>query len=216
MAQMIKNPPAMWKTWLQSLGWEDPLEKEMASHSSMFAWTIKWTDSMESHRVGHNWVTFTWCWEILKAGGEEDNRGWNGWMASQTQWTWVQHLHEMVKDKETWCAAVHRAAKSQMWLSDWTTKTTTNITLGLAFFHSQRFWWACLSDLLLLYKAMTQFRIFFQIHMGMKWLELNCYCIVLKRRSPKYLLKTCSSCPFLLFLRTYYTDWFWFSELPNS
>ena len=38
MAQWVKNPPAMQETWLQSLGWEDPLEKEMATHSSILAW----------------------------------------------------------------------------------------------------------------------------------------------------------------------------------
>ena len=35
---MVKNPPALWETWVQSLGWEDPLEKEMATHSSILAW----------------------------------------------------------------------------------------------------------------------------------------------------------------------------------
>ena len=40
MTQSIKNPPAMWETWILSLGWEDPLEKEMATHSSMLAWRI--------------------------------------------------------------------------------------------------------------------------------------------------------------------------------
>ena len=40
MAQMVKNPPAMWKTWVQSLGWEDPLEEEMATFSSILAWRI--------------------------------------------------------------------------------------------------------------------------------------------------------------------------------
>ena len=40
VAQMVKNPPAMWETWVQSLGWEDPLEKEMATHSSVLAWRI--------------------------------------------------------------------------------------------------------------------------------------------------------------------------------
>ena len=40
MAQTIKNPPAMWKTWVQSLGWEDPLEKGMATHFSILAWRI--------------------------------------------------------------------------------------------------------------------------------------------------------------------------------
>ena len=42
-AQMVKNPPAMWETWVQSLGWEDPLEEDMATHSSVLAWRILWT-----------------------------------------------------------------------------------------------------------------------------------------------------------------------------
>ena len=37
---MVKNPPAMWETWVCSLGWEDPLEEGMATHSSIFAWRI--------------------------------------------------------------------------------------------------------------------------------------------------------------------------------
>ena len=40
MAQLVKNPPAMWETWVQSLGWEDPLEKGMAIHSGILAWGI--------------------------------------------------------------------------------------------------------------------------------------------------------------------------------
>ena len=44
MAQTVKNPPAMWETWVRSLGQEDPLEKEMATHSSMLAWEIPWTE----------------------------------------------------------------------------------------------------------------------------------------------------------------------------
>ena len=43
VAQLVKNLPAMWKTWVQSLGWEDPLEKGMATHSSILAWRIPWT-----------------------------------------------------------------------------------------------------------------------------------------------------------------------------
>ena len=60
VAQTIKNPPAMWETWVQSLGWEDPLEKGMVTHSSILAWEITWTEepgglqSMGSQRVGHN------------------------------------------------------------------------------------------------------------------------------------------------------------------
>ena len=43
LAQTVKNPPAMQETWLRSLGWEDPLEKGMATHSSITAWRIPWT-----------------------------------------------------------------------------------------------------------------------------------------------------------------------------
>ena len=44
VAQMVKNPPAMRETWVQSLGREDPLEEEMATHSSILAWRITWTE----------------------------------------------------------------------------------------------------------------------------------------------------------------------------
>ena len=44
MAQMVKNLPAMWETWIQSLGWEDPLEKGIAIHSSILAYRIPWTE----------------------------------------------------------------------------------------------------------------------------------------------------------------------------
>ena len=43
VAQLVKNPPAMWETWVQSLDWEDPLEKGKATHSSILAWSIPWT-----------------------------------------------------------------------------------------------------------------------------------------------------------------------------
>ena len=44
VAQMVKNPPAMWETWVRSLGWEDPLEEVMAAHPSILAWRIPWTE----------------------------------------------------------------------------------------------------------------------------------------------------------------------------
>ena len=56
VAQLVKNPPAMLETWVRSLGWEDSLEKGMATHSSVLAWKIPWTEntSMRLQRVGHN------------------------------------------------------------------------------------------------------------------------------------------------------------------
>ena len=55
MAQLVKNLPTMWDYWVQSLGWEDPLEKAKATHSSILAWRIPWTvQSMGSQIVGHD------------------------------------------------------------------------------------------------------------------------------------------------------------------
>ena len=60
---MVKNLPAKQETWVRSLGREDPLEKEMAAHSSVLAWEMPWTEppgglqSMGSQRVGHNLLT---------------------------------------------------------------------------------------------------------------------------------------------------------------
>ena len=60
VVQVVKNLSAMQETLVQSLGWEDPLEKEMATHSSTLAWKIPWTEepgslqSMRLQRVGHD------------------------------------------------------------------------------------------------------------------------------------------------------------------
>ena len=43
VTQLVKNPPALWETWVQSLGWEDRLQKGMATHSNILAWRIPWT-----------------------------------------------------------------------------------------------------------------------------------------------------------------------------
>ena len=65
VAQMVKNPPAMWETWLWSQNWENSLEKGVAAHSLILAWRIPWTEepgrlqSMGSQRVEHELVTFT-------------------------------------------------------------------------------------------------------------------------------------------------------------
>ena len=60
----------MWETWVRFLGWEDPLEKGMATHSSILAWRISWTEepgrleSVGSQRVQHNWEAFTCDYEF--------------------------------------------------------------------------------------------------------------------------------------------------------
>ena len=66
VTQMVKSLPAKRETWVQSLGQEDPLEKETATHSSILAREIPWTEepgrlqSLGSQRVGHNWATNTY------------------------------------------------------------------------------------------------------------------------------------------------------------
>ena len=62
-AQMVKNLPAVQGTWVPPLGWKDPLEKGVTTHSNILAWRIPWTEepgelpSMGPQRVRHNWVT---------------------------------------------------------------------------------------------------------------------------------------------------------------
>ena len=64
VAQTLKNLPAMWEIWAQSLGWQDPLDKGMVIHSSILAWRIPWTEpgklqSMGLQKVRYHWVTNT-------------------------------------------------------------------------------------------------------------------------------------------------------------
>ena len=60
VAQTVKNLPEMQETWVRSLGWEDPLNKRMATHASFLVWRVSWTEepgglqSMDSQRVGHD------------------------------------------------------------------------------------------------------------------------------------------------------------------
>ena len=75
LVQMVKNLHAMWETWIRSPGWEDPLEKGKATHSSILDWRIPWTEEpgrlqpMGSQRVRHNWPTFTFIRCHLQLNG---------------------------------------------------------------------------------------------------------------------------------------------------
>ena len=79
VAQLVKNPPTMLETWVRSLGWEDPLEKEMATHSSVLAWRIPRTEKsgglqfLGFQRVGHDWVTDTFTPYFTNQFLEEKN-----------------------------------------------------------------------------------------------------------------------------------------------
>ena len=76
---MVKSPPAVWETWVRPLGWEDPLEKEMATHSRILAWRITWAEepgglqSLRSQRVWHNRATDTLSFSGSPCGSEVKN-----------------------------------------------------------------------------------------------------------------------------------------------
>ena len=122
VAQTVKNLPAMQEIWVRSLGWECPLEKRMATHSSILAWRIPWTGSLES--LVH---------ETLMLGRIEGirKRGWQNlrWLDSviDSMDMSLSKLWKKVKDREAWCAAFHVVTNSQTWLGNWTTTFYSSI-----------------------------------------------------------------------------------------
>ena len=86
-----------------------------------------WCWSWNSNTLATSYEELThwkrpWCWEGLGAGGEGDDRGWDGWMASSTQSMHMSlgELRELVMDRDTWCAVIDGVPKSWIGLSDWT------------------------------------------------------------------------------------------------
>ena len=114
-----------------------------------------WCFKLKLHYVGHlirraESLRRPWSWERLRAGGEGGGRGWDGWMASPTQWTWVwANSGKWWRTGEAWCAAVHGVAKSWTQLSDWTTTTEVYdslskcnwVTVKQRLLGDRSFWW---------------------------------------------------------------------------
>ena len=85
VAQLVKNLPAMREVWVRSLGWEDPLEKGKATHSSILPWRIPGTiHSMGLQWVGKDWATFTFTFKVKKK---------NEWM-NLLHYDYISHIRK--------------------------------------------------------------------------------------------------------------------------
>ena len=113
---MIKCLPTMRETWVQFLGWEDPLEKEMATHSSTLAWKIPWTEEpgrlhpVGSQRVRHDWATSLSLFTFIKHGSGTALSSRNALGATQVvfnflvailkkNWSWLDNLLHLSRFK---------------------------------------------------------------------------------------------------------------------
>ena len=145
MAQPVKNPPAIQKTQVWSLGWKDFVEKGIAPYSSILAWKIPWTEepgrlqSMGPQRVGHNWahtrthtighyLAIKWCFpggSEVKASacnaGDLGSIPGSGRFPGEGNGNPLQYsCLENPMGGGAWWATVHGVAKSQTWLNDFT------------------------------------------------------------------------------------------------
>ena len=138
VAQMVKHLPTMQETQVRSLGWEDTLDKEMATHSSSLAWKFPWMEepgrlqSMGSQRVGHNWVTsfsFTFYGPIIsfvtmkqyQQGRGKQRMRWLDGIIDLLGMS-LNKLWEIVKDGKPGVLQ-SMGLQSQTQLSDWTVTT---------------------------------------------------------------------------------------------
>ena len=135
MAQMVKNPPAIRETWVQSLGWEDPLEEGMATHSIILAWWIPWAEEPGRLQfMGSQSHMTEWLNTALHRTSPMGQRvkiplycrrhrrcGFNSWVG-KIPWrrAWQPTLYCCLKnpvDRGAWQSIVQRVTKSQTKLS---------------------------------------------------------------------------------------------------
>ena len=142
MAQLVKNPPTMWETWVRSLGWEDPLEKGKATHSSILAWRIHglyspWgckeldtTEWLSEKAIAPHSSTLAWKIPSMEEPGGLQSMGsrsvGHDWATSLSFFTFMHGRRksnplqcsclENPRDGGAWWAAVYGVAQSRTWL----------------------------------------------------------------------------------------------------
>ena len=135
---MVKCLPTMWESWVWSLGREDPLEKEMATHSSTLAWKIPWTEecgrlqSMRSQRVGHDWTNslslFCDPMDCSLSGSP-----FPGTLRARTlEWVAISF-----SNASKWKVKVKSLSRVQLFVTPWTVAYHTPLSMG---FSQQEYW----------------------------------------------------------------------------
>ena len=126
---MVKNLPAIWETWVGSLGWEDPLEEYMATHCSILAWRIL----MELQRVRHDWATEQQQQKVKVEGGMKGQSTESCWGSKMTLCitTWWTHVIAHSKPIECKTPRVNLSVNYGLWLwwFDIASSIVTNVPL---------------------------------------------------------------------------------------
>ena len=129
----VDLPGSRWELWLSALPFFKTLTRGIYNiHTEKTHVCVLSTqlDKCSHYFILVIWINRSlytaWCWERWRAGREDDDRGWDGWIASPIPWTWVWANWEIVKDREVWRATVPGVIKSQTRLSGWTTTMAWN------------------------------------------------------------------------------------------
>ena len=115
VAQRVKNLPAVQETWVRFLGWKDPLEKEITTHSSILAWKIPWTEdpgrlqSMGLQRIGHDWATNTFT---FSRQGRKMGNGWSVEHSEHRQCLLIKFV--VVYGHSLWCSKTGTVVTSEI------------------------------------------------------------------------------------------------------
>ena len=154
VAHIVKKLIAMQETWIRSLGQKDPLEKEMATHSSIFAWRIPWTEepgrlqSMASQRIGYNLGTFTftfscmfYCFEVRNQSRDIQQHSSSNVPAMHCSWTLLifynvfEFFLKFWKSKKSKVTVldVHHMQPLCLKVESWSLEQECAVTLDLCF-----------------------------------------------------------------------------------